>query len=238
MSKKYILNTTIINNFYSIYGNTVSKKLVTKCVVELHRKQHIILEDDVPKLCHQGSKIVPKLCSATSFTTDLYSQNYLKMILGALYFYIDQEHKDILHDADSLIFFELFDGEENLLYSPMDLLNPISLDYESEKYWFYRRNNYAAVNRCEFTDDKKQKFVLAKTQTNFRTPIDRIATSVDIYRIRVKTNSTDFYDDLDYLSLQSIYSDYSENSTYIMSESIPCAGNEKSFLFLSHINNE
>ena len=245
MSKKYFLNMSFINNFYSSYGNYIQKKPINKHVVEIHRKQHVILEDDIPRLCHQGSRIVPKLCSATSFTTDLYSQSYLKMILGALYFHVDQAlwYKDILAatqqgDVDSLIFFELFDGEENLLYSPMDLLNPITLDYESRRYWFHRRNNYAGVTKCEFTDDKKQKFVLAKTQTDFRTIVDMIATSVDIYRLRLNPDCEGHYDDFDYLSLQSVYSEYCEDSTYILGETIPCAGTEKSFLFLSHISDE
>jgi hypothetical protein len=246
MCRKYILNVAFINSFFSSYGNYNSqfKQIVAKHVIEVHREQFELLEKDVPMLLRQGSKIIPKLCNATSFTTELYTQNYLKLVLGVLYYYVEASHwyKDIVYkreqgDVDSLIFFELFDAEENLLYSPMDLLNPITIDYESRSHWFCRRNNYTGVTRCEFTDDKNQKFVLAKSQTDFRTAIDMIATSVDIYRLRVNPNANYHYDDFDYLSLQSIYSEYTEDSTYVLGETIPCE-TEKSFLFLSHINNE
>ena len=131
---------------------------------------------------------------------------------------------DLLKDsvADSIIHFEIFDEQEQVVFAPMDLLHPISFDYESNKYSFIAN----ARNNPYTFEDAYSKFVVMKAKSDY-TSLERfLATTLNIYTARL-----DRAEAIDSISLRSIYAGLPVKEQYCLEQFRSCRWESSLTLF-------
>ena len=134
-----------------------------------------------------GGKLAPKLAYSYSATTEekLFMQVALAGIKQLMESRFSEFNEKGVYAEDSIIHFEVFDGDERVVFSPMDLLHPSSLDYESGRCRF-TLERYATPLELE---DEYGKFVLLKAKSDFTSFERWLISTLNVYTARTNSDS-------------------------------------------------
>jgi hypothetical protein len=134
-----------------------------------------------------GGKLAPKLAYSYSSTTE--EKLFLQVALVGIKQLMESRFSEFsdksVYVEDSIIHFEVFDVDERIVFSPMDLLHPSSLDYESGKC-FFTSERYAHPLELE---DEHGKFILLKTKSDFTSFELWLVSTLNVYTARTNSDS-------------------------------------------------
>lgn len=202
----------------------------------VHRKKYITTVELIHKKfpvvnMTSGNRLVPKIRYLIS-EADEKTKFFMAFAMAAILDEFSSERRDWEKYSSesmrsSILHFEIFDEQDNLLFSPLDLLHPTSLNYESSKYGFLDKR-YGV--RYEF-EDEYSKFVLLRNQVDYSTVENYITSTLNIAVARLTKNN-----DIDTETVRSIYAGLPDNIAFNKSIYVSCRWEHTLFPFSIALN--
>lgn len=117
---------------------------------------------------------------------------------------------------NTIIHFEVFDGNDALVLAPLDLIHPSSLNFESGDYAFINER----YNKPYIFTDEIGDFLLLKRETDYATRESFILTGLDLYTVRLNKKRGGIYPHKLMETLRSIYDGLPTNEVFFKEQFI------------------
>ena len=136
---------------------------------------------DSKELLRIGDKILPKLTVSQSTSLSVYERDRLKVVLGGAFRYLETVSLTSTRAfLDLFLYFELLDSYGTTIWAPLDIINPMIFDFESELL-FHPFSHSTRLDLVSSDTDDGNTFTVVKPKAQSTKP-EHLIKVLDIVR--------------------------------------------------------